>query len=170
MAEVISLEDYIKVLKRTVTEVPNWALDQMLLIAKKDAVAVIARRVRNTGKSAKGGGFKPYSTKDTFIGAGTFTSKGAADKVLGSKKKRAELEWITTKDGKHLAILKGGYKKIREIIIIKKKLIKEIPPQTFKSKIEGKSIKEVSRRGKVIIISIGVFFSNLLLVIRSIPP
>jgi len=45
-------------------------------------------------------------------------------------------------------------KKIVEVIIARKKLIKEIPPQTFQSKIEGKSIKEVSRRGKVIIIKL----------------
>ncbi len=45
-------------------------------------------------------------------------------------------------------------KKITEVIIARKKLIKEIPAQTFQSKVEGKSIKEVSRRGKVIIIKL----------------
>ena len=45
-------------------------------------------------------------------------------------------------------------KKITEVIITRKKLIKEIPPQTFKLKIEGKSIKDVSRRGKVLIIKL----------------
>ena len=45
-------------------------------------------------------------------------------------------------------------KKIIEVIITRKKLIKEIPPQTFPSKVEGKSIKEVSRRGKVIIVKL----------------
>ncbi len=45
-------------------------------------------------------------------------------------------------------------KKIVGVITTRKKLIKEIPPQTFQSKIEGKSVKEVSRRGKVIIIKL----------------
>lgn len=44
--------------------------------------------------------------------------------------------------------------KIKEIIIERKKLIKEISPQTFKSKVEGKSIKDILRRGKVLIIKL----------------
>ena len=45
-------------------------------------------------------------------------------------------------------------KKITEVIISREKLIKEIPPQTFQVRVEGKSIKEVSRRGKVLIIKL----------------
>jgi len=45
-------------------------------------------------------------------------------------------------------------KKIKEIIVIKNKLIKGTSPQTFKSKVEGKSIRDVSRRGKVLIIKL----------------
>ncbi|MCK4252629.1 DNA-formamidopyrimidine glycosylase, partial [candidate division WOR-3 bacterium] len=45
-------------------------------------------------------------------------------------------------------------KKIKEILIFKEKLIKGISPQTFKSKVEGKSIKQISRRGKVLIIKL----------------
>ncbi len=45
-------------------------------------------------------------------------------------------------------------KKIKEVIIIKKKLVKEISPQIFKSKVVGKFIKEILRRGKVLIIKL----------------
>ncbi|MCK4244828.1 MAG: DNA-formamidopyrimidine glycosylase [Candidatus Omnitrophica bacterium] len=45
-------------------------------------------------------------------------------------------------------------KKIKEVIVKDKRLIKGISPQIFKSKVEGKSIKDISRRGKVLIIKL----------------
>ena len=55
---------------------------------------------------------------------------------------------------KHQLTKEISGKKIQEVIISRKKLIKEIPPQNFQAKVKGKSIKNVSRRGKVIIIKL----------------
>ncbi|UCG34623.1 MAG: hypothetical protein JSW17_03770 [Candidatus Omnitrophota bacterium] len=45
-------------------------------------------------------------------------------------------------------------KRIKEVIIKDKRLIKGIPPQTFKSKIKGKTIKDILRRGKVLVLKL----------------
>lgn len=45
-------------------------------------------------------------------------------------------------------------KRIKEVIIKDKRLVKEIPPQKFKSKLKGQIIKEVLRRGKVLILKL----------------
>jgi formamidopyrimidine-DNA glycosylase len=45
-------------------------------------------------------------------------------------------------------------KKIKEVIIKDKRLIKDISPQKFKSQLEGKAVKEVLRRGKLLIIKL----------------
>lgn len=76
------------------------------------ALALIDNRIRQRGEKAEGGGFKPYSSRPSLIGAKSFTSKVYADKVFGGKKNKS-LEWRTVK-GHHLAIMPGGYKQIRE--------------------------------------------------------
>jgi hypothetical protein len=78
------------------------------------ALTFIKQRVQETGVDAHGKKFAPYSTKDTLIGSTSFLQKAAGDKLLGSKEKRKKLEWRTV-NGHRLAILEGGYKKIREL-------------------------------------------------------
>jgi len=80
---------------------------QALLVSNQD-------RVHLAGKDTKGKSIGQYSTKPTLIGASSFTTKGAARKVLGSKKKRRALQWRKVK-GNNLAVLPGGYKEIRRI-------------------------------------------------------
>lgn len=79
-----------------------------------DALTMIKRRVQQTGVNAKGQKFPAYSTKNTLIGCSTFVLKRTCDNVFGSKEKRKALEWRTV-NSHHLAILPGGYKKIREL-------------------------------------------------------
>ena len=45
-------------------------------------------------------------------------------------------------------------KRIKEVIVKDKRLIKEIPPQKFKSGLKGQTIKEILRRGKVLILKL----------------
>ncbi|UCC95365.1 MAG: bifunctional DNA-formamidopyrimidine glycosylase/DNA-(apurinic or apyrimidinic site) lyase [Candidatus Omnitrophota bacterium] len=45
-------------------------------------------------------------------------------------------------------------KKIKEVIVEDKRLIKGIPAQKFKSQLQGKAIKDIFRRGKVLIIKL----------------
>lgn len=56
-----------------------------------------------------------YSTKTIYVGASNFRNKTTANQYLGSKKKRAGLDWITTKEGKHLVAIQGGYKMFRKM-------------------------------------------------------
>ena len=101
------------------------------------ALTFIKQRVQETGINADGQKFKPYSTKDTLVGCKTFVQKSVCQALLGSKAKRKLLDWKTvggsggfsgylsvssgnsgmTRGGKgvRLAVLKGGYKKIREL-------------------------------------------------------
>jgi len=79
-----------------------------------DAIALNRQRVQEEGKNAQGENFKPYSTKDTLIGRKSFVQQAAANSLLGSKEKRKQLEWVTI-GGHKLAVLPGGYKKIREV-------------------------------------------------------
>jgi hypothetical protein len=78
------------------------------------ALTMIKRRVQETGINAEGEKFAPYSTKPTLVGKSTFLQLSASTQLLGSKAKRRELEWRTV-NGHRLAILQGGYKKIREL-------------------------------------------------------
>lgn len=110
----VSMKQYIKDLKKAQRDFPKFIFTEADEIARLDMVARIANRVRSTGNKAVGGKFSNYSTKPSLIGASTFTSKGAANKVLGSKAKRRKLEWVTYK-GHPLAILEGGYKEVRQI-------------------------------------------------------
>lgn len=98
------------------------------------ALAMIEKRVRRKGQGAADGTqWKPYSTKPTLIApykkgakSNSFTSKTKSDKVFrqlkGKRKDKIlvakdgaeKLNWFTVK-GHHLALLPGGYKRIREI-------------------------------------------------------
>jgi hypothetical protein len=79
-----------------------------------DALGLIKQRVQEKGETIDGGKFPPYSTKPMLIGSKSFVQQAAASSLLGSKPKRKELEWRTV-GGHRLAILEGGYKKLREL-------------------------------------------------------
>lgn len=83
--------------------------------AANAARRVMYQRVFEQGKKADGTKIGQYSTKSTLIGDSSFLTKGAAQKVLGSKAKRKKLPWVTLKGGQRLAELQGGYKKIRDL-------------------------------------------------------
>jgi hypothetical protein len=79
-----------------------------------DALALLKRRVQEKGEDPNGNKYRPYSTKPTLIGRKTFVEQKVADQLLGSKDKRKKLDWVKVK-GHNLAILPGGYKKIRDL-------------------------------------------------------
>lgn len=93
-------------------------LDPLLRTVATTLRASNLRRIHNQGRSVDGGQIGKYSIKPTLIGKTSFTSKAAANKVLGSKAKRSSLSWVTiVRGGKviRLAVLQGGYKEIRQI-------------------------------------------------------
>ena len=89
--------------------------DSSIMVAiGMDATAMIKRRVQETGKNADGQKYEGYSTRPMLIGKKSFYKTTTADAVFGSKEKRKELKWVTIGDH-HLAVLPGGYKKLREL-------------------------------------------------------
>lgn len=95
-------------------------------------LSLLRDRIQKTGIDAKGNKFKAYSTKDMLIGKSSFPKKSVQIEVFGSKEKRKNLEWVTLGGNrfaqflevsaggdnglKRLAVLKGGYKKWRELM------------------------------------------------------
>jgi len=81
----------------------------------------ILERVRDTGKNAKGSNFKPYSSKPMLTGSKNFLNQSNA-KAFFSKKNKSSGTDISTLDsgwrtvnGKHLKIVRGGYKEFRAL-------------------------------------------------------
>src|SRR3990167_875461 len=77
--------------------------------AREIAAAMLAsnlHRIHNTGKAVNGSDIGKYSTNPILVGAKSFTTKAAAAKVLGSKKKRKGGQWVTI-NGRHLLELEG---------------------------------------------------------------
>ena len=95
------------------TEMPNY----MGTIVGSSATAMIQSRVQK-GQRADGGTFKPYSIKPTLVGSSSFVTKGAAEKVFGSKQKRKDADWVSIYNGgklNRLMVLPGGYAQIRDL-------------------------------------------------------
>lgn len=88
--------------------------DRAMAVLGSSALALMKDRIYGTGKAADENQIGSYSTKETLVGRQTFITGKAASRVLGSKQKRAALRWVTI-NGRRLAVLAGGYKKIREL-------------------------------------------------------
>lgn len=79
------------------------------------AFTLLRGRVQETGTNAKGQKYKPYSTKPMLVGCKSFKTT-VCNTLLASKEKRKKLEWRTV-NGHKLAILPGGYKQWRELML-----------------------------------------------------
>lgn len=83
------------------------------VIAMNEILSNMMRRIFNEGKRTDGGQIGQYSTKKMLVGASSFRNKTAANRFF-SKKNKKELEWVYYKN-RALAVMKGGYKELREI-------------------------------------------------------
>jgi hypothetical protein len=110
----VTFPEYNKAFINVIKEINNFKNGETMVKMAITASTLIKQRVQEKGINAEGQRYKPYSTRPTLIGCKTFIQKSACEALLGSKPKRKQLEWRTVK-GKRLAILQGGYKKIREI-------------------------------------------------------
>jgi hypothetical protein len=131
----ITLLELSKQLQSLSNDLNTGQLGNVMAQLGSDATVLVRRRVQETGKNADGSSFPAYSTKPMLAGRGTFKTQAAFNKVAGSKKKRSELEWVTVggsgfssflsaasggdgpsnTGGKHLFILPGGYKELRDL-------------------------------------------------------
>ena len=110
----MTLEEYIKRLEATTADVGSHNMGKTMKEVASGALVLLRKRVTETGVNAKGSMFPAYSTKPTLVGCKSFYKKSSCEALLGSKAKRSKLEWRTVK-GNKLAILPGGYRKIREL-------------------------------------------------------
>lgn len=95
----------------------QYSVDKMVRTVALAVYASNLRRIHNQGKDINETSIGKYSTKPTLIGSSSFVNKTAAAKVFGKDKNR-QLDWRTIASGGkqvRLAVLPGGYKKIREI-------------------------------------------------------
>lgn len=81
------------------------------VLATNDILGSMLRRIFNEGKRTDGANIGSYSTKNTFVGAKSFRNKSAADSFFSSAD---DLQWVKYK-GRSLAVLPGGYKRLREV-------------------------------------------------------
>lgn len=110
----MEIPEYSKHMDKVIRDTMSNDNGTLMVKVAISAFSLIRERVQETGTNAKGQKFAPYSTKPTLVGCKTFVQKSACQALLGSQNKRKELEWRTV--GTHrLAILPGGYKKIREL-------------------------------------------------------
>lgn len=108
----MTYQEYDRKMNDTIRDIQsNGIIMQRLGVS---ALTLIKERVQEKGVNAENQKFGLYSTKPTLVGCKTFVQKSACQALLGSKPKRKKLEWRTV-GGNHLAILPGGYKKIREL-------------------------------------------------------
>jgi len=75
------------------------------------ALTFIKQRVIEKGEDAKGSKYKGYSTKALLVGGKSFIQKSSADSFFKNK----ETKWVTIDKTKHLGVLPGGYKQLREM-------------------------------------------------------
>ena len=128
-------KQYIDRFERVIEKVKGNRDGTIMARLAAQANTMIEQRVINTGTDAKGKGFKPYSTKPMLIGCSSFKTS-VCKQIFGSKAKRRALDWRTVggstgyaaylsvssgapggNKGKRLAILPGGYKKWRELML-----------------------------------------------------
>lgn len=111
----MTLEEFNNKFDEAISEVSGQLGETMVKIGQT-ALVRIRQRVQEAGKDAKGQGFPAYSTDNMLVGCKSFRKKDC-DKFFG-KRKNKEHEWVTLKRGDNLyrlAVLEGGYKKLREI-------------------------------------------------------
>lgn len=97
-------------IENSVAKIPQIIANAEVL-AINDILGSMSRRIFNEGGKTDGSRIGQYSSKNTLLGAKSFRNKGAADSFFANS---SELQWVRFK-GRSLAVLPGGYKRLREI-------------------------------------------------------
>ncbi len=99
-------------INRTVNDLKRQYDGNLMVNVGVHARKMIFDRVTKSGKDASGGAYRPYSTKAMLVGCKSMNAS-VCNSFFG-KEKNKEHKWITV-NGRHLAVLEGGYKKFREL-------------------------------------------------------
>lgn len=112
----MTYEEYNRSVDAVIADLQGGAHGLIMVKVALNSLALIKKRVQETGTDAEGQKYGAYSRKPILIGCSTFIQKSACEALLGSKPKRKKLEWRTIGSGptaKRLAILPGGYAEVR---------------------------------------------------------
>lgn len=104
------------------TEIINesvFEFAEVMLQAAQTGNTLMKQRITETGKDAEGNYFPPYSTKPMLVNCSTkYMNAAVCNSLTSTKEKRAELKWVTLKNGDRsirLFELEGGYKEFRNL-------------------------------------------------------
>ena len=75
------------------------------------ALTLIKKRVVEKGEDASGSKYKGYSTKALLVGNSSFIKGNVANSFF----KNPDTKWVTVDKTKHLGVLPGGYKQLRDM-------------------------------------------------------
>ena len=109
----------INVLLRSIAKIINANKRRIQDVALKDLEGRYKLRIFTNGIASNGRNIGKYSSKDILIGKTSFPIEKVGEKLFAANKKlkkgnKNKLSWVTYK-GRRLAVLPGGYKKIREL-------------------------------------------------------
>jgi len=113
MAKYKGIDKYIKQLQKEITGM-KAATDESMRVAVRVSHNNTVIRIFEAGGASNGSEIGQYSSSPTLVGSSSFKTKRAANKIFGSKAKRAEQEWRKVQ-GHNLVLLPGGYKEIRKL-------------------------------------------------------
>ena len=111
----MTFDELYKVFERAIRRAKTDYADTMVKIGN-DALALIKMRVQEEGRDAEGKEFEPYSESDMLVGCKSM-NKSVCNSYFG-KQNNKKHEWVTIKRGGKnysLAVLEGGYKKLRQM-------------------------------------------------------
>jgi hypothetical protein len=93
----------------------NDLVGESFELATRNLETDIKQRVFTEHEDINNSKLGQYSTVPTLIGAKSFINKGGANTFFtAEKKKKPKGQWRTVK-GKHLFVLDGGYKELRQV-------------------------------------------------------
>lgn len=101
-----------KALGKTINDLEQQYNGELMANVGVTALTLLRKRVQEKGVNAQGEKYKPYSTKAMLVGCKSMNAS-VCNNFFG-KDKNKNHEWVTI-DGRHLAVLPGGYKKFREL-------------------------------------------------------
>jgi hypothetical protein len=109
----LTFDEYNIKLNNVIQAMSSDANGALMVEVASDALALIRKRVIDSGVDAEGAKYEPYSTRPFFVPKADM-SLDAYNKLAGSKTKRRELKWATF-DGVRMVQIPGGYKEFREL-------------------------------------------------------
>lgn len=123
--------------QNVINELKGDAMGNIMVNLGSDALALIRKRILETGVNAEGQKYAPYSNKPMLSGCSNWLNKSKCTAHIGSKSKQKknrkksaytkyleaesgafELKWVTLKrGGKNIRLYEiyGGYKEFREL-------------------------------------------------------